>query len=968
MSKTLTQFLINHRTREKDNITHTRIGNGKGILPGKYCIMNDDLDEFYKLYHQHVFIDGKNEYLTEKQRKCNNPLLIDLDFRYETNIKERQHTKDHINELIALYCDIISRHMYHINENENFQVFVFEKPNVNCLDDKTKDGIHIVFNINMSHHQQLFLRTKMLENIGIVLGDIPITNDYSDILDIGISRGSCNWQLYGSRKPENERYSLIMAQNIKFENEINDGHGYFCYDYIMTDIDIDEYDDLWILKNTCARNTELKTFNNTTPYMIEYIDTYIIKPKHNPIENQYEGEVDGNLSLDFDYTFIENSLNKASMSDLDSVTWCVGTIKRFAPTKDKKILDILNKVMSKSTKYNDDTEWVNTIWNMHCIDYEASYLETIRKFIITPEMKKEMEEKNSDYISEMRKEGLEKMKKIRDLSFNSDDLSNNIIVSCENPQTDMMEDLTLTPEETRLVSGSGAENDVARVFYNHFGKNFLFRKGLLYNYTGVYWKESDGIASCLTRLLSGKLHNLFKIKAETMFYSTALIKDHDEMEKLRKKSSVITDVATDLKKTHYKANVKREILEFIANDEVEFETKTNLFAFNNKIYNLDTDTWVKPKQTDYVTLTTGYDYEPSKQEDIDYVKSIIEKILPEEDVRKFYMVLVATGMYGITLQKFIVARGCGRNGKGMLNDFIMCMMGNYGYELNSSVLLKPVDDGVNQQIANMNNKRFVITREPCGAPLNNATIRQITGGATISARGAYDKDTKKHLRQTLIMETNDKLDFKSKIEQADVARFDNVPFDSRFTDDEALINPEEHVYEMDTFLGTDEFREKYRLALFEVMLEYNREYKKVNKNIKKLEPKVVKMLSREYLINGDKILKWCDERMKKLTPEEMKGETPFVKMTDIFTLFKNSEFYMLLTKKEKRDWGNKKGLTDYLKNSLSYQNSYFDRKKINNLTCRNIIYGFKMVKPDFDEEDDDDNMSVDVENIEDEEC
>jgi len=128
------------------------------------------------------------------------------------------------------------------------------------------------------------------------------------------------------------------------------------------------------------------------------------------------------------------------------------------------------------------------------------------------------------------------------------------------------------------------------------------------------------------------------------------------------------------------------------------------------------------------------------------------------------------------------------------------------------------------------------------------------------------------------------------------------------------------------------------------------------------------MLSREYLINGDKILKWCDERMKKLTPDELKEETPFVKMVDLFTLFKNSEFYMLLTKKEKRDYGTKKGLTEYLKNSLSYQNSYFVEKQINKKKYKGIIYGYKIVKPDFDEEDDDDNMSVDVENIEDEEC
>jgi len=67
--KSFNDFLIKHRTTDKENITHTRIGNGNNILPGKYCIPDDKLDIFYKLYHRHVFVQEKSEYLLKSRIK-----------------------------------------------------------------------------------------------------------------------------------------------------------------------------------------------------------------------------------------------------------------------------------------------------------------------------------------------------------------------------------------------------------------------------------------------------------------------------------------------------------------------------------------------------------------------------------------------------------------------------------------------------------------------------------------------------------------------------------------------------------------------------------------------------------------------------------------------------------------------------------------------------------------------------------
>jgi phage/plasmid-associated DNA primase len=251
---------------------------------------------------------------------------------------------------------------------------------------------------------------------------------------------------------------------------------------------------------------------------------------------------------------------------------------------------------------------------------------------------------------------------------------------------------------------------------------FLYWKEKLFVYTGVYWKETNSLHSELRNKISGKfVDDLTTIaKDEISKCNFKLLNaenepvDVDAVKKFTESLNKKLVYIKNLKRTSFKSCVKKEILDLISNDDIVFETKTNYFAFNNKVYNLDTDEWSETLPSDYINITTGYDYAEPSEKDVAFVEKMIRQILTDDDVRKFYMVLMATGLYGITLQKFILALGEGRNGKGCLNDFIKVMMGKYGYELNSAVLLERIKDGVNQEIANMNNKRWVISREPSG--------------------------------------------------------------------------------------------------------------------------------------------------------------------------------------------------------------------------------------------------------------
>ena len=90
--------------------------------------------------------------------------MVDIDLRYETSIKLRQHNKDHLIDLIALYANKLNL-LYEIPNGSKISVYVYEKPDVNIMEDKTKDGIHIVFCIKMHKSHQCVLRKMVISEI-----------------------------------------------------------------------------------------------------------------------------------------------------------------------------------------------------------------------------------------------------------------------------------------------------------------------------------------------------------------------------------------------------------------------------------------------------------------------------------------------------------------------------------------------------------------------------------------------------------------------------------------------------------------------------------------------------------------------------------------------------------------------------------------------------------------------------------
>ena len=218
--KDLSEFLAKHNAKNDKSlpVTHTRIPDKElNIFAGSYSIPKEELQTFHALYYDNVFVKNRKEYLTEKQLENVGPMAVDFDFRYNYDVDSRQHTNEHIQDMILLYLEEIKGY-FTFEENMPFDIFIFEKPNVNRLEDGslTKDGIHMIFGIQVDHIIQMMIREKMLEKIPEIW-ELPLTNSWETVFDDGISKGTTNWQLFGSRKPGNEAYALTQHYIITYD-------------------------------------------------------------------------------------------------------------------------------------------------------------------------------------------------------------------------------------------------------------------------------------------------------------------------------------------------------------------------------------------------------------------------------------------------------------------------------------------------------------------------------------------------------------------------------------------------------------------------------------------------------------------------------------------------------------------------------------------------------------------------------
>jgi len=509
--------------------------------------------------------------------------------------------------------------------------------------------------------------------------------------------------------------------------------------------------------------------------------------------------------------------------------------------------------------------------------------------------------------------------------------------------------------------------DFASLFVALIGDDLMYQPQTdkedekLYLYHNNQWKE-DIKPHYLTRKIVFNVLSKYTIEKNIEYNKLLLTIDkeenEDEYEKISKKIKGGGEIMYQLKKVNIKDTIVKAVKEELAGTEnkIEFDKNPDLFSFNNKCFDLRTGMEHIPTKHDYILMRTGGDYIEPTEEQMKKIKDLVELVLPDAEVRKCYMSILRTGMRGQTLEKFTMANGCGRNGKTFLHELMFKFMGNYAIKGNVSIITQKMKSGPNPELANLNKKRFVLWAEPEeNQSIQISTMKDLTGGDTITAKQCHSNKTEQINHGTHVMELNERVGFDGKLNLAVVERMIDVEFPSFFSNDPIQYNDHEfnngHCYKRDDSLKEPKFKDEHACALFHYIMEYEGA-----EDLYVAE--AVKERTKAYLNSKDEFTSWFNSVYEVAWNDDKDHEKgrnmkEVIKLSEVYDAYKDGDVYKNMSKKECRKM-TKARFIEIFSSHINFKHYYSLRTKIEKATYRNVLRGFKrkeVCDNDFEEEE-----------------
>jgi phage/plasmid-associated DNA primase len=479
------------------------------------------------------------------------------------------------------------------------------------------------------------------------------------------------------------------------------------------------------------------------------------------------------------------------------------------------------------------------------------------------------------------------------------------------------------------------DRDFAELFWELAGDCCIVSNNTMYLYYKNQWRIIDKKEPHILRTMIGDtIREYFENQLK-------IVKDKEDMKEYKNILDYMKQICGKSKLSNVSAFVMDKMYSEHCDTEDIFDNKPYIFAFKNQAFDLQKGELYDIKKEDYITQNTGYDYVKPNAKQMATVKNVFHSIFPDPEVGKCYLSVLRLCLSGEHPEKLFLANGGGRNGKGLLNELMFMMLGEYAYKLSIEVLTKDVKKtGANPELANMHKKRMVLSNEPeDGTKLQMGIIKEITGGKEISARGLYNGNTKTLLNCASIVECNKKPLLNGRMDTSVLERIVDIPFESTFVSNPEDVDASKGIYQGNTLYKTDNWQKEHACAMFQFILEHAEKSLYV--------PERIKNLSKQYVLGSDEMYGWIMENY------ETADNTEFVRLKDVFDLYKASDLYSNLTKLEKRNL-NKNAFSELISHHIVLKKQFRnDKVRIGGkiVNCERI-HGLKLKPPDDCDTDD----------------
>ena len=826
--KNYQEFIRNHYVDKDDKttlITNTRIGNPGG----KYHINNTEYYAFLDLYYRDIVAKGADEFLTEKQMDSGGPIVVDIDLRYAYEITEKQYKKSHIEELISLYLDELKK-IFQFDDKAKFPIYIFEKPNVNRLEDKqiTKDGIHIIIGIQSDRITQTILRSRIVQEIESIEAwqTLPLQNQWEDVFDEGISKGHTNWQLYGSKKPNHEAYRLTYYYEIEYDD--TDG------EMICTDLNVKKFDLDKDFKKLSVRYKEHLAPIFTAEFFDMHQNMENDKSKKNAAKTSVTANMHnvlGSRTLNFNVLAIKNraDLDFAVQSFLDSLV----------PTE-FELREAHEYAMTLPESYYGDgsyNKWIRVgmslcniskkliiSWIALSAKYKHFQYDTIPDLVAHWQKFETQSETGLTKRSIMywsREDAAEEYEKVRQNSIDHH----------------IEQSLRASTFNGKLEKGVGCgDSDIAFILKQLYKDQFIcasVKQDKWFRFARHRWVE-DECGTSLRRHISEELREIYRKKTNSIVAKTVIPADSDKKNNVEERISRMMEITVKLSRTSDKDHIMKEARELFYDRDVKFldllDSNPYLICFKNGVWDFKEKVFRNGRAEDYISKCTNIDYRPLNMEkdavSIAEINDFMAKLFPIEQVRRYMWEHLASTLIGVNLnQTFNMYIGGGENGKSVLTDLMSQILGDYKSDAPLALITQArIKQGqASPDIVALKGIRYAVMQEPSkGDKINEGALKELTSGTEpIRGRNLFSSPITFIPQMKLCVCTNEFLEVKTR-DHATWRRFRVVDFVSLFTDNPVEGDPEKPFqFKIDRKIKEKfaEWREVFMAMLVDIVLK-----------------------------------------------------------------------------------------------------------------------------------------------------
>jgi putative DNA primase/helicase len=166
-------------------------------------------------------------------------------------------------------------------------------------------------------------------------------------------------------------------------------------------------------------------------------------------------------------------------------------------------------------------------------------------------------------------------------------------------------------------------------------------------------------------------------------------------------------------------------------------------------------------------------------------KRWLRQMIPDRATRRYLQRAIGYSLTGVIEDHvFHILYGTGRNGKSLFLRIMLALLGDYAQQAPSELLIARRASGPTPEVARLAGRRFVAATETNeGSRLDEAMIKQLTGGDRVVARNLYEGFGEFAPTAKLWLATNDKPNVKGTTD-AIWRRIRLVPFTVTITEEE----------------------------------------------------------------------------------------------------------------------------------------------------------------------------------------